>query len=451
MKHESPSSFTTAREAFPGEEPPASLKTTLKWPLRMGFALVLLFLLVFVFWGSFFNLAGGAVAPGIISPDGSRKTVQHLEGGIIKKLLVRDGDVVKAGQPLVVLENAEASAAYDVLLNQQRTLIAKQTRLEAERTGRVAPEFPADLRGDDTHLRAITEGQVQIFNARKDLLAARKRVLNQRIEQLSEQINGYEAEVESALRQLDLIAQEIKAKVTLQKKGILPLPVLQALQRLQAEISGRRGQYVAEIARTKLQIGETQLQLLSLDAERADEIATDLDKTRVELATTNERLSANRDIVAREVVAAPVNGTVVSLKFKTEGGVIQHGEPILDIVPSDEQLLINARVLPTDIDVVHVGLPAVIHLTAFTSRNLPRIEGKVQYVSADRLVDEKSGQPYYLARVAVDRGELDRLGPEYKLVPGMPAEVLIVTGERTMFQYLFRPFLDSIRRSFREV
>ena len=234
---------------------------------------------------------------------------------------------------------------------------------------------------------------MQIFNARKDLLAARKRVLNQRIEQLSEQINGYEAEVESALRQLDLIAQEIKAKVTLQKKGILPLPVLQALQRLQAEISGRRGQYVAEVARTKLQIGETQLQLLSLDAERADEIATDLDKTRVELATTNERLSANRDIVAREVVAAPVNGTVVSLKFKTEGGVIQHGEPILDIVPSDEQLLINARVLPTDIDVVHVGLPAVIHLTAFTSRNLPRIEGKVQYVSADRLVDEKSGQP----------------------------------------------------------
>ena len=142
------------------------------------------------------------------------------------------------------------------------------------------------------------------------------------------------------------------------------------------------------------------------------------------------------------MVTAPVNGTVVNLKFKTEGGVIQHGEPILDIVPSDEPLLIDARVLPTDIDVVHVGLPAVIHLTAFTSRNLPRIEGKVEYVSADRLVDEKSGQSYYLARVAVDRGELDRLGPQYKLVPGMPAEVLIVTGERTMFQYLFQPFLD---------
>ena len=139
MKHEIPSSFTTARKASLDGEPSARLKATLKWPLRMGFALVLLFLLVFVFWGSFFNLAGGAVAPGVVSPDGSRKTVQHLEGGIIKKLLVRGGDVVKAGRPLVILENAEASAAYDVLLTQQRTLIAKQTRLEAERTGKVCP------------------------------------------------------------------------------------------------------------------------------------------------------------------------------------------------------------------------------------------------------------------------------------------------------------------------
>jgi HlyD family secretion protein/epimerase transport system membrane fusion protein len=162
-------------------------------------------------------------------------------------------------------------------------------------------------------------------------------------------------------------------------------------------------------------------------------------------------MAANKDTLAREVVTAPVNGTVVNLRFKTEGGVIQHGEPILDVVPSDEPLLIDARILPTDIHVVHIGLPAVIHLTAFTSRNVPRINGNVQYVSADRLVDEKSGQSYYLARVAVNRDELDRLGPKYKLVPGMPAEVLIVTAERTMFQYLFQPFLDSIRRSFREV
>ena len=455
MKHEISTSFAAARKArhvqdLPARSPGADLKSSVKWPLGIGFALVLVFLLVFVFWGSFFDLAGGAVAPGIISPDGSRKTVQHLEGGIIRKLLVRDGDVVKMGQPLLVLESTEARVAYDVLLTEQRTLLATQARLEAERMGQVAFDFPADLQGADPRLRTITEGQLQIFHARQALLTARKRVLNQQIEQLGEQIKGYRAQVASASRQLDLIAMEIEAKASLQRKGLIALPVLQGLQRLQAEISGRRGEYIAAIARTKLQIGETELQFLSLDSERADQIANELDKTRVEFATINERLSASRAILARTVIAAPVNGTVVNLRFKTEGGVIQHGEHVLDIVPSDEPLLIDARVSPTDIDVVHVGLSAVVHLTAFTGQNMLRMEGKVQYVSADRLADEKTGPSYYLARVAVERDELKRLGPQYKLVSGMPAEVLIVTGERTMFQYMFRPFLDAIRRSFHE-
>jgi HlyD family secretion protein len=159
---------------------------------------------------------------------------------------------------------------------------------------------------------------------------------------------------------------------------------------------------------------------------------------------------ASKDVLARTVITAPVSGTVVNMRFKTEGGVVQRGQPILDIVPSDDVLLINARVLPTDIDVVHIGLKALVHFLAFASRNMPRIEGVVRYVSADRLVDQPTGQPYYLARVEVDHDELARLGPQIKLVPGMPAEVLIVTGERTMFQYLFKPFLDAFRRSFRE-
>ena len=197
-----------------------------------------------------------------------------------------------------------------------------QARLEAERTGRVAFDFPADLQGADPQLSTITEGQLQIFHARQELLTARKRVLNQQIEQLEEQIKGYGAQVASAPRQLDLIAMEIEAKTSLQRKGFIALPVLKGLQRLQAEISGRRGEYIAAIARTKLQIGEIELQFLSLDSERADQIANELGKTRVEFVTTNERLSANRAILARTVITAPVNGTVVNLRFKTEGGVI---------------------------------------------------------------------------------------------------------------------------------
>jgi HlyD family secretion protein len=337
-----------------------------------------------------------------------------------------------------------------LLLSQQRTLLATQSRLEAERMDKANPEFPAELQGNDPELRAATEGQVQIFGARRELHNAHRRELEQRVEQLGEQIKGYEAEVESASRQLDLIAQEIEAKMELEKKGLIPLPTLLALQRLQAEISGQRGQYLATIAQTKQQIGETQLQLQSLDSERADQIATELSKTRVELANVSDRMLASKDVLARTVITAPVSGTVVNMRFKTEGGVVQRGQPILDIVPSDDVLLINARVLPTDIDVVHIGLKALVHFLAFASRNMPRIEGVVRYVSADRLVDQPTGQPYYLARVEVDHDELARLGPQIKLVPGMPAEVLIVTGERTMFQYLFKPFLDAFRRSFRE-
>jgi HlyD family secretion protein/epimerase transport system membrane fusion protein len=276
-------------------------------------------------------------------------------------------------------------------------------------------------------------------------------VLKQRIGQLVEQIKGYEAQVTSASRQLALLVKEIAGKAELQRKGLIPLPVLLALQREEAETSGRRGEYIATIARTKQQIGETELQLLSLDSERADQIANELDKTRVDLANINERLSASEDILARTVITAPVAGTVVNMKFKSVGGVIQRGEPILDLVPSDDTLLIKARVSPTDIDVVHIGLRAQVHLTAFRSRNMPRIVGVVRYVSADRIVEEKTGTAYYLTHVEVGRDELARLGPEVKLMPGMPAEVLIVTGERTMFQYMFQPFLDAIRRSFREV
>jgi HlyD family secretion protein/epimerase transport system membrane fusion protein len=452
-RHEVFARLAKSKEAGQEEEKrlAAGPLSTAKAPVRIGFALVLLFLLVFVAWGATAQLAGGAVAPGVISPDNSRKTVQHLEGGIIHELMVRDGDEVQAGQPLLILATAQPRASFDILLGQQQTLRAMQARLVAERNGREAPSFPFDLRTASLDLRAATEGQLQIFNTRRELHEARKRVLKQRIEQLLEQIRGYEAQVASASRQLELFVKEIAGKAELQRKGLIPLPTLLALQRAEAEISGRRGEYIAMIARTRQQIGETELQLLSLDSERSDQITNELDKTRVELANITERLTASEDVLARTAITAPVAGTVVNMKFKTIGGVIQRGEPILDIVPSEDKLLIKARVSPTDIDVVHTGLEARVHLTAYRSRNLPRIAGVVRYVSADRIVEEKTGTPYYMTHVEVSREELARLGPEIKLMPGMPAEVLIVTGQRTMFQYMFQPFLDAIRRSFREV
>ena len=219
---------------------------------------------------------------------------------------------------------------------------------------------------------------------------------------------------------------------------------------MQADLTGQKGEHIASIAQAQEKIGETKLQLLTLDAERADSIATELDKVSMELAAVQQQLQATGDVLNRTVIAAPVGGTVVNLRFKTVGGVVKPGDEIMGIVPTNDKLLIDARVSPVDIDVVRNGLIAKVLLSAFSGRDAPRINGIVRSVSADRLTDENTHQPYYLARVEVDRKQLASLGPRIELVPGMPAEVLIVTGERTMMDYLLEPFMKALKRSFRE-
>jgi HlyD family secretion protein/epimerase transport system membrane fusion protein len=377
--------------------------------------------------------------------------VQHLEGGIISKLLVRDSDVVTPGQPLVILEGIQAKSTFDMLVAQQHALIATRARLLAEQAGLSEIEFPPEVLAEPTApLKALVEGQRQLFIDRLAAHTARKSVLRQRIEQLNEQMTGLQAQVDSATTQLELIADELVGKETLLRKEMITKPEVLKLRRTVAEIEGRRGEYQGAIAKAKQQIGETELQILTADAERSDQVTTQLEQLRVELATVTEKLNASADILKRTVIAAPLAGTVVNLRFKTEGGVLKPADPILDIVPADDMLLIDAKVSPTDIDVVQAGLAAKVQLTAYSSRAVPRINGMVRSVSADRLTDEGTRQPYYLARVQVEREEIKRASDQIVLVPGMPADVLIITGHRTMAQYLFRPFLDAIWRSFRE-
>ncbi|EIM30501.1 type I secretion membrane fusion protein, HlyD family [Microvirga lotononidis] len=429
------------------------LQRGLRGPSRAGLILTTSFLLVFGACGSLVPIAGGASAPAIISPDGSRKTIQHLEGGIIETLMVRDGDTVGVGQPLVNLSSIQPRATYETLLEQNRTLLVTRARLLAESAGRDDIELPAELRDamSDPGLVKVLEGQRQLLRTRHAMHRSRVRVLQQRIEQYQEQITGLQAQVQSTTRQFELLNEEVEGKEQLQRKGILPKPELLRLQRMQAEILGRKGEYVGNIARVRQQIGEAELQISAFDAERADQISTQLDQVRIELAATNERLSASKDILNRTVIRSPVAGKVVNLRFKTEGGVVQRGEPIMDVVPSDDLLLIDARISPNDIDVVHTGLRAQVHLLAYSNRTTPRISGSVRSVSADRLVDESTRQPYYLARVEVDREQVKQIGSSIELVPGMPAEVLIVTGQQTLVQYLIKPFTDVWRRSLREL
>jgi HlyD family secretion protein len=429
----------------------ATLRRSIRRPTRAGSWLMILFLAGFVGWGTLVPLAGGAVAPAVISPDGDKKTVQHLEGGIIGKLLVREGDVVTTGQPLVILEAVQPKAMYDMLIAQRGTLMASQARLGAEQAGLSDVDFPPELLNTtDQRLAALVDGQRHLFDARFTAHVARKRVLRQRIEQLNEQIIGLQAQVDSSNSQLALIAEELEGKEQLWAKNIVTKPEILRLRRAVAEIQGRRGEYMGAIAKAKQQIGETELQVLTADAERADQITTQLEQGRTELATVTEKLHSSADILKRTVITAPLPGTILNMRFKTEGGVLRPGEPILDIVPAEDMLLIDARISPTDIDAVRAGLAAKVQLTAYSGRGMPRINGVVRSVSADRLNDEATRQPYYLARVQVDREEVKRLDSRLELISGMPAEVLIVTGERTMAEYIFQPFLDALWRSFRE-
>ncbi len=448
---------TATRSLVPYRQPDAaSLRQAMRGPTRWAVAMIVIFLGGFGAWAALVPLAGGAVAPGVISPDGSKKTVQHLEGGIIRALHVRDGDGVKAGQALVVLESVQPRAIYEMQRDQYLTLIGMRARLLAEQMGQSSVVFPPELvraagAQDGARARSVVDSQTRLFESRLASHTARKQVLTMKIQQLREQIKGYQAQVASLGRQTVLIAEELEGKEALRVKGYLPKPEVLKLQRAQADLDGKRGEYLGEIARAEQQMGEAQSQILALEAERVDQIATQLDQTRVDLASVTEKLIASEDILNRTVVTAPVAGTVINLRFKTEGGVVQRGEPILEVVPADDALLIDARVSPNDIDVVHPGLTAQVHLSAFTARNVPRIAGVVRTVSADRVIDEQTKAPYYLARVEVDRDELRRLDPRLELVPGMPADVLIVTGERTMLDYLTQPFRDAFRRGFREV
>jgi len=427
-----------------------SLRRSLRGPILIGLGLISIFVVGFGLWATTVPLAGGAIAPGVISPDGSTRTVQHLEGGIVRKLYVRDGDIVEKEQALVVLQDVQSLANHDLNVKQHRMLRTTRARLIAERDGEDAVTFPADLLelGPDT--QALIAGQRELFAVRRASHNARNRVLRQRIGQLGEQIKGYEAQVESAARQLELIASEVSAKEALATKGYLTRPELLRLQRLEAELVGRRGQYEAAISEARQRIGEAELQLVANETERADKIATQLDQVSAEINSLDEKLRTSADILERTTITAPVSGKVVNLRFKTEGGVIQPGTPILDIVPTDEKLMIEARVSPMDIDIVREGLQAQIQLSALSNRSTPRLAGIVRTVSADRVVDETSKQSYYLARVEIGTNELSKVGMEGPFVAGMPAEVLIVTGQRTLADYLLKPFFEAVWRTMRE-
>ncbi|MBP2231730.1 HlyD family type I secretion membrane fusion protein [Azospirillum agricola] len=406
-------------------------------------------------WAALAPLASAAVAPGTVTADSHRKTVQHLDGGIVAELLVRDGDRVVAGQPLIRLDDLESRSTVTLLEGQLWALLAQETRLIAERDEAPAMALPKALAAkaaDPVSAASVAEmlgGQERIFASRRASLEGRAVVTRQRIAQLEAQIAGLEAQRKAGGRQLVLIQEETAAVAEMVAKGLERKPRLLALMRQAVELEGVQGDLANRIAQAREGIAQAELEILGLRADQQSEVATELRDVQIRRAEAEEKLAAASIRHGRRDVLAPESGTVMNLRAFAPGAVVAPGEAILDLVPLDDRLVIDARVSPTDIDVVHAGLPAKVVLSAFKSRTTPQLDGAVLRVSADAVTDERTGQPYYQARVAVDAAQLTALR-DVHLLPGMPAETLIVTGERTLLRYLTQPIEDSFRKAFRE-
>ncbi|MDD1641815.1 MAG: HlyD family type I secretion periplasmic adaptor subunit [Methylococcaceae bacterium] len=422
---------------------------------RIGLVIVLSIFGGLGAWSALAPLSSAALAPGLITVENYRKTVQHLEGGIVKSILVRDGENVVKDQPLIILENTQPRALLEVLRGQYIVSLAKEARLLAQQNGLEEIRYPAELQEyeNDKRTRDAMLMQSQTFLVRKQAYEGEINLYKGQIEQLRAKGVGLRAQKSSRDRVVSSLQSELQDFRDLLQKGYAEKQKVREFERNLAEREGEQGELMSNLAATELEISETKLKILQLQKEFQREVAKELSEVQSELFELRERLQSLQDTVQRTEIKAPEAGMVLGLQVHTLGAVIPPGGKILDIVPQNEELIVEAQVSPMDIDRVSVGQMAEIRFSAFKSRSVPKIEGKLIEVSADRLVDEKSENKnsYYLARVEITpQGLQDVIKSDLKLLPGMPAEVLINTGERTLLEYLIDPFSNLVARSFIE-
>jgi HlyD family type I secretion membrane fusion protein len=402
-------------------------------------------------WAALAPLDSAALAPGRVTVASNRKTIQHLEGGIVKDLLVKEGDAVAGGQTLIQLDDTQARARLEVLHSRYDKLLATEARLTAEQAFATEIRFPASLtaRRDQAQVAKLLEAEKALFEARRQSTEGRINIFRKRIAQLKKEISGLAAQIAAEDEQLALLENERASFEILFKKGVVGKARLLKLKREEAKLKGERGDHLSLMAKAQQRIGETELEIIDLKNNLLNQVVGSLRDTQTELVDVSERQKAAEDILVRTTIQAPQAGVVMGLSVHTETGVIAPGQRLLDIVPEDDTLVIEAQVTPNDIDVVHVGLPAQVRLTAFNQRDTPLLDGKLTRVSADSFTDEHSGASYFLARITIDAAELKKLDGR-ELYPGMGSEVLIKTGQRTTMDYILAPLTDSMRRAFRE-
>lgn len=413
---------------------------------RIGYAIVFVMFGLFGSWAMLAPLGSAALAPGVVTVQSYRKTVQHLEGGLVKELLARDGDMVEAGDPLIVLDDTQLRAESEMVRGQLITAQAAEARLLAERDGLEAINFDRMVEKNSPRAMESRDGEVQVFTTRRSSHLGEIQVLKQRVGQLNQQIKGLKDLAATKRKLASSYASEVAELRDLLKDGYVDKQRLLEQERQLDSVRAQAAEHQSDITRIELQINETKLQILQLDKQFSAEVVARLSEVQSQSYSLEQQALALQERINRAIIRAPDGGMIIDMKVHTVGGVIGQGTPLLDIVPSLSDLIIEAQVSPMDIDRVQVDTPADVRFSAFNSATTPVFKGVVSQISGDRLINQENGMPYYLARVVLTEEGAKLLGKR-TLVPGMPAEVLINTGERTLFQYLMQPVDNAFARS----
>lgn len=414
----------------------------------MGYAIIFVMFGVFGSWAAVAKLDSAVFAPGTISLEGNRKVVQHLEGGIVAEILVQEADTVSEGDILLRLSDVEARSNLDVITTRLDVAKVTEARLLAERELADTIVLPNDLRkADSATIQSSFKDQVDLFQDRRSILKSRTDILTVRVEQTNTQIEGLELQKSALERRLVNFNEMIERMRSGQEKGLIQTNILSQREDDLIQIEASLGRVISEIAQAKNSINETYFEKIQVEQEYKERANSELEKVRAEIAELEQRAKIVEDVLTRTDIRAPGSGTIQDLKVHTVGSVIQAGQVLMELVPEDEELLINARVSPRDIDNVAPGLQTEVRFTAFKTKLTPIMLGQVQSVSNDVITPENPQEmPYYLARIEVIEEDI----PEEisgRLTPGMPADVIITTGERTVANYIVSPLMDAVRKS----
>ncbi|MBO1076886.1 HlyD family type I secretion periplasmic adaptor subunit [Roseomonas marmotae] len=439
--------------SLPGSMPPLpAAPISVRGPALIGFTVIALAFGGFGGWAAMAPLNSAVVASGAVVVETNRHDLQHLDGGIIHEILVRDGSRVAAGDVLMRLDPTRATSALAVLKNQIDAMSVLVSRLRAEQIGRPVIELDPGITQravTDAGLRDIIDGQKSLFDTRRASLAGQVNILRQRIAQLDQQITGLMAQEKARTRQIALISDELRGVEELLRGGFAPRTRALALQRELARLEGERGEHLATVARTRQAIGEAELQIVQQVRTFQEDVARQMQEAQTRLAELQERSVGAQDVVNRLELRAPTDGVVVGMTANTVGGVVAPGRTLLQIVPENDALTVDVSVQVQDIESVQLDQIATLRFSALPQRDLPTLTGTVRQISADRLLDERTGAPYYKVRVMLDEDSAGALHA-YRLLPGMPAEAIIQTRARTALRYFMDPVLHAVGRSMRE-